>query len=71
MAVTETQVLNALREVRDPELGKDVVSLGMIKDLKVQGDDVAFTLELTTPACPLRETIDRDVRAALAAVPRR
>lgn len=69
MAITETQVLDALRLVRDPELGKDVVSLGMIKDLKVQGEAVAFTLELTTPACPVREEFEETVRSAVAGLP--
>lgn len=69
MPVTETQVLDALRQVRDPELGRDVVSLGMIKDLKVQGEAVALTLELTTPACPVRQDFEDHVRQAVAAVP--
>jgi len=63
------QVLDALRQVRDPELHRDIVSLEMVRDLQVDGGKVAFTVVLTTPACPLRETIDGDVRTALAAVP--
>ena len=62
-------VLAALRGVDDPELRRDIVSLGMVHDLQVDGGRVTFRLVLTTPACPLRETIDTDVRAALAAVP--
>jgi ATP-binding protein involved in chromosome partitioning len=62
------QVLEALRQVRDPELHRDIVSLEMVRDLEVDGGRVAFTLVLTTPACPLRETIERDVRAALGDV---
>ncbi len=69
MPVTEAQIIDALREVRDPELGKDVVSLGMIKDLKVQGANVAFTLELTTPACPVRDEFQETVRSAVAGLP--
>lgn len=61
-------VLNALQQVTDPELHRDIVSLNMVRDLTVEGGRVAFELVLTTPACPLRETIDRDVRAALATV---
>jgi ATP-binding protein involved in chromosome partitioning len=64
-----TQVLDALRQVRDPELHRDIVSLEMIKDLQVEGGRVAFTVVLTTPACPLRETIEHDVREALEGVP--
>jgi len=62
-------VLAALQTVRDPELHRDIVSLNMVRDLEVEGSRVAFNLVLTTPACPLRETIDRDVRTALAALP--
>lgn len=58
-------VLEALGQVQDPELGKDLVSLGMINDVQVEGGQVSFTLTLTTPACPLKEEI-RD--SALAAV---
>lgn len=62
-------VLTALGTVTDPELHRDIVSLGMVRELAVEGGRVSFELVLTTPACPLRETIDRDVRAALAGVP--
>ena len=62
-------VLTALHNVHDPELHRDIVSLGMVRDLAVTDGRVAFELVLTTPACPLRETIDRDVRSALATVP--
>jgi ATP-binding protein involved in chromosome partitioning len=61
--------MTALRGVTDPELHRDIVSLNMVRELTVEGGTVAFTLVLTTPACPLRETIDTDVRAALSAVP--
>jgi ATP-binding protein involved in chromosome partitioning len=63
------QVIEALRVVQDPELHRDIVSLTMVRDVTFEGGRVAFTVVLTTPACPLRDTIDRDVREALAAVP--
>jgi ATP-binding protein involved in chromosome partitioning len=66
-ATTES-VLNALKKVQDPELHKDIVSLGMVKDLAVQNGKVSFTVELTTPACPLRERIEEDCKNALSAV---
>lgn len=66
---SQDAVLTALRSVIDPELRRDIVSLNMVRELRVEGSTVAFELVLTTPACPLRETIDRDVRTALAAVP--
>ncbi len=66
---TPEAVLAALSEVRDPELHRDIVSLNMVRDLAVEGATASFRLVLTTPACPLREQIDVDVRAALDAVP--
>jgi len=63
------QVLEALKGVRDPELLRDVVSLGMIEDLKVEGATVSFTLNLTTPACPLRAEMEASVKAAVQAIP--
>jgi ATP-binding protein involved in chromosome partitioning len=61
MGPSEKEVLDALRKVRDPELGADVVSMGMIKDLRVEGGRVYFTLELTTPACPFNEQLKEEV----------
>ena len=68
-AAEQSAVLEALRTVRDPELHRDIVSLGMVRELSVTEGAVRFELELTTPACPLKDQIDTDVRAALAAVP--
>jgi ATP-binding protein involved in chromosome partitioning len=65
MALSREQVLSALRTVQDPELFKDIVTLGMVKDIVVNGADVEVTVELTTPACPLKEVIERDVTNAL------
>ncbi len=69
MAVTKEQVLEALRRVKDPELGKDLVSLNMIRDVEIDGGTVRFRLVLTTPACPLRSTMEADARQAVAALP--
>lgn len=66
--VSKEQVLEALKKVRDPDLGKDVVSLGMIKDVVVCGDAVAFTLELTTPAHPRKEQFLEDCRLAVGSM---
>jgi ATP-binding protein involved in chromosome partitioning len=65
MALTREQVMAALRTVQDPELFKDIVTLNMVKDVLVEGAMVSVTVELTTPACPLKETIERDVTNAL------
>lgn len=66
--VTKADVLGALSQVQDPELRRDLVSLKMIKDIEISGTSVAFTVELTTPACPLREQIQRDAEAAVLAL---
>ncbi len=68
MGPSEKEVLDALRKVRDPELGADVVSMGMIKDLRVEGGRVYFTLELTTPACPFNEQLKEEVLRAVRSV---
>jgi ATP-binding protein involved in chromosome partitioning len=67
--ITEGKILAALGRVHDPELHRDIVSLGMVKGLELNGGRVKFTVELTTPACPLRETIENDCKKALAEVP--
>jgi ATP-binding protein involved in chromosome partitioning len=67
--VTQEQVLDALKRVQDPELHRDIVSLGMVKGLTINDGKVAFTVELTTPACPLRESIESDCKEALGTVP--
>src|SRR5258705_12950225 len=68
MPLDRESVLNALRTVKDPELFKDIVTLNMVKDVKVTGSSVHVHVELTTPACPLKETIKRDVENAVKAV---
>ena len=51
--ITNEDVLDALRTVQDPELGQDLVSLSMIRDIQIEGEKISFTVALTTPACPL------------------
>jgi len=67
-SLTKEHVLGALRKVMDPELNKDLVTLKMIKDVQVQDSQVAFTIELTTPACPLKEQIKQSAEAAVLAL---
>jgi len=62
---TEELVLEALSKVEEPELGKDLVALGMVKDISIQGARVSLTVELTTPACPFRDQIEREVTEAV------
>src|ERR687888_1205728 len=64
--VAVDQILSSLKKVVDPELHKDIVSMGMIKDLTINDGKVSFTLELTTPACPFNSEIEQDVRNAIA-----
>jgi ATP-binding protein involved in chromosome partitioning len=61
-------VLNALRVVTDPDLRRDIVSLGFIKDLKTDGGRVSFTIELTTPACPVKDQMRDQAIAAVRAL---
>lgn len=68
-SVTTEQVMRALSTVQEPELHKDLVTLNMIKDLKVANGVASFTIVLTTPACPLRGVMERDARAAVSAIP--
>lgn len=55
--MTENDVLKALSNVEEPDLGKDIVTLNMVRDIKIDGKNVAFTVVLTTPACPLKDVI--------------
>ncbi|MFM2106876.1 MAG: hypothetical protein RL338_1908 [Chloroflexota bacterium] len=64
-ALTETAVYDALRTVQEPELGGDLVTRNMVKDVVIDGSRVAFTIELTTPACPLKDEIEAEVGRAL------
>ncbi len=55
--MTEAQIISALSNVQEPDLGKDLITLNMVKDIKISGNDVSFTVVLTTPACPLKDMI--------------
>src|SRR5205809_1475593 len=69
MQVEQTSVLEALKVVRDRDLNRDIVALGFIKGLKIDGGRVAFTIELTTPACPVKDQLRDQARAAVMRVP--
>jgi ATP-binding protein involved in chromosome partitioning len=69
VAIREDAVLEALKAVRDPDLNRDIVSLKFVKNLKIDGGRVAFTIELTTPACPVKDQMRDQARAAVAAIP--
>jgi ATP-binding protein involved in chromosome partitioning len=66
---TKEAILAALSAVQDPELHRDIVSLGFIQDLDLHGGDVSFKVVLTTPACPVRDTLQAQIEDAVRAVP--
>lgn len=66
--LTQESILAALSKVQEPELHQDLVTLNMIRDLQIKGDQVSFTVMLTTPACPLRGQIEKEARAAVTAI---
>jgi len=71
ITISESQVLNALRAVNDPDLNRDIVSLGFVKNMKICGGAIGFEIELTTPACPVKEQLKQqahDVVKAIAGV---
>lgn len=65
MQLTKEEVLNALRTVPDPDIKKDIVSLNMVQDIEIAGNNLRFTVMLTTPACPLKEKIKNDCLDAI------
>ena len=68
MAVTEKDVRTALKQVKDPELGLDLVVLGLIYDIEIEEADVKATISLTSPFCPVAGQIVEDVKAAIEGI---
>jgi ATP-binding protein involved in chromosome partitioning len=68
-AVREEDVRNALSAVKDPDLHKDIVALGFVKNLRIEKGAVSFDIELTTPACPVKETMKEEAASAVKALP--
>jgi ATP-binding protein involved in chromosome partitioning len=66
--LTEAAIVDALRTVQEPELGRDIVTLEMVKQIAIEGTRVAFTIELTTPACPLKDEIETNARNVIQAL---
>src|SRR3954465_15932995 len=66
---TEEAVLQALTAVRDPDLNRDIVSLKFIKNLRIEGGRVAFSIELTTPACPVKDQMRDQARDLVSRIP--
>ena len=66
---SEAEILTVLRQVQDPDLHKDIVSLEFIKDIRVNQGDVSFTIELTTPACPVRDQMKQEAHRLVSSLP--
>ena len=66
--ITEKQILDSMKHIMDPDLGQNIVSLGFIKNLKIDGDNVSFTVELTTPACPMKAKFKEQCEHAVMAI---
>ncbi|MEZ5344424.1 MAG: Mrp/NBP35 family ATP-binding protein [Pyrinomonadaceae bacterium] len=66
--ITEEQVLDQLRNITDPDLRKDIVTLDFIKDLEINGGDVSFRIVLTTPACPVKEEFEKEARQLVGSI---
>jgi ATP-binding protein involved in chromosome partitioning len=69
LVISETAVLDALRAVQDPDLRRDIVSLKFIKDLRIEGGRVSFKIELTTPACPVKDKMRDQAHAMVSQIP--
>jgi ATP-binding protein involved in chromosome partitioning len=65
---TEQQILESLKTIIDPDLGKDIVTLGFIRNMKITDDGVSFSIKLTTPACPLKAEFKRQAEEAVKKV---
>ncbi len=68
VALTRENVLEALYQVNDPDLGRSIVALGMVKEVGFEGAVIKLDIELTTPACPMKGKIEGDIREALSKV---
>src|SRR5213594_1173504 len=69
MSLNENIILDALRQIKDPDLHKDIVTLGFIKDLNIDGGNISFRIVLTTPACPVRDEMKNAARELVGALP--
>lgn len=68
ITLTKERILESIKTVQDPDLHRDIVSLGMVKEVGIEGGKVSVSVELTTPACPLKEQIKQDVQKAVAGI---
>jgi len=68
-AMNTRELLDLLREIEDPELGCNIVDLGLIYDLKIAGASISITMTMTTPGCPMQEAITQGVQSLLKRLP--
>src|SRR6266511_5415341 len=68
-AIAPEDIRAALCQIKDPDLGRDIVTLGFVKDLQIDGENVSFAIELTTPACPVRDQMKEDAHRAVLSLP--
>ncbi len=66
--ISEQSILQSLSQIIDPDLHKDIVTLGFVKDLKIEGGDVSFRIVLTTPACPVKEEFETTAKKLVSAI---
>lgn len=66
--ITEQAVLEQLGKIKDPDLRKDIVTLGFVKDLKIDGGNVSFRIVLTTPACPVKEAFETEAKELVGSI---
>src|SRR5439155_8903057 len=69
MAVSSDQILDALRVVQDPDLHRDIVSLGFVQNIQIDDERIKFDVVLTTPACPVKTSLQEQARSAVMALP--
>ena len=67
--IIQDELIKALKGVMDPDLGRDIVSLNMVRDIRIEGNRVSFKLVLTTPACPMKARMEADARQAVSSIP--
>ena len=67
--INEEAILDALRQIKDPDLHKDIVALGFIRDLKIDGGAVSFRIVLTTPACPVKAEMESAAKEIVGSIP--
>ena len=67
--IAPEEIRAALCQIKDPDLGRDIVTLGFVKDIQIVGANVSFAIELTTPACPVRDQMKEDAHRAVLALP--